>query len=349
MSSSAVELLEGLVSHYSPSGEEQEAVQYLTGEMGRLGYRAEVDEAGNAVGVRGKGPNEILLLGHIDTVPGKIEIRREGDLLHGRGTVDAKGPLACFTWAAASVKIPAKWRIRVVGAVGEEGDSRGARHLIHSLVRPAMVVIGEPSGWQALTLGYKGSLWLQYHLSQPLEHTAGRGASACEKAVKFWNGIQAMSLAYNAGQKANFEQITPTLRQMDSGCNGLQETANLRLGLRLPPGLEVAQAVNMVTHLAGDARIDLEDGVIAFKADKNTPLVRAFLSAIRKTGGCPSFTVKTGTSDMNIVGPYWQCPILAYGPGDSSLDHTPNEHIDLQEYQTAANVLRCALQLVLEG
>ncbi len=43
-------------------------------------------------------------------------------------------------------------------------------------------------------------------------------------------------------------------------------------------------------------------------------------------------TLKLGTSDMNVVGPVWQCPILAYGPGDSSLDHTPEEQIVLDDY-----------------
>ncbi len=58
----------------------------------------------------------------------------------------------------------------------------------------------------------------------------------------------------------------------------------------------------------------------------------------------PGFVVKTGTSDMNVVGPAWQCPILAYGPGDSNLDHTPNEHIHLDEYWQAVQVLELALR-----
>ena len=41
--------------------------------------------------------------------------------------------------------------------------------------------------------------------------------------------------------------------------------------------------------------------------------------------------------------PIWQCPILAYGPGDSTLDHTPHEHIDLKEYHQAINVLALVL------
>jgi len=78
---------------------------------------------------------------------------------------------------------------------------------------------------------------------------------------------------------------------------------------------------------------------VPFKAPKNTPLVRAFLRAIRAQSGQPTFKLKLGTSDMNTVGPVWKCPIVAYGPGDSSLDHTPGEYLDLEEYQRAIAVL----------
>ena len=43
----------------------------------------------------------------------------------------------------------------------------------------------------------------------------------------------------------------------------------------------------------------------------------------------------------------WDCPILAYGPGDAELDHTPQEHLDLDEYQRAIGVLREALPRVM--
>ena len=58
----------------------------------------------------------------------------------------------------------------------------------------------------------------------------------------------------------------------------------------------------------------------------------------------PRFVYKTGTSDMNVVGPVWQCPMLAYGPGDSTLDHTPDEHLHLDDYQRAIAVLAAALE-----
>ena len=74
--------------------------------------------------------------------------------------------------------------------------------------------------------------------------------------------------------------------------------------------------------------------------------MRSFLAAIRAQNdpdAKPSFVVKTGTSDMNVVAPAWRCPILAYGPGDSRLDHTPDEHVALEEYWRAVLVLERAL------
>jgi LysW-gamma-L-lysine carboxypeptidase len=46
---------------------------------------------------------------------------------------------------------------------------------------------------------------------------------------------------------------------------------------------------------------------------------------------------------MNVVAPIWNCPIVAYGPGDSALDHTPNEHILIEEYLQAIKVLETVL------
>jgi LysW-gamma-L-lysine carboxypeptidase len=42
----------------------------------------------------------------------------------------------------------------------------------------------------------------------------------------------------------------------------------------------------------------------------------------------------------------WQCPAVAYGPGDSDLDHTPQEHILISEYQRAIRVLAEVLRSV---
>lgn len=350
-------LLAGLLERYSPSTQEQPAVEYLVEQMDLLGFRASVDDAGNAVGELG--PQEgheqtILLLGHIDTVPGFIEVRQEDYLLHGRGAVDAKGPLAAFVAAACRADVRSGKHIVVVGAVEEEwATSKGARFLLdrlqpHTALAPHAVVIGEPSGWDCLTVGYKGRLLVDYALAREMGHTAGPERGPCEEAVAFWQQVVEHVREHNARRnkfrapdapERLFEQLTPSLRQICSGDNGFTEKVSMTICFRLPLDADVEELEKALISFSGDAELRFRGHEVAFRADKNTPLVRAFLKAIRAEGGTPRFQVKSGTSDMNVVGPVWNCPILAYGPGDSTLDHTPQEHVDLREYHQAIAVL----------
>jgi LysW-gamma-L-lysine carboxypeptidase len=47
---------------------------------------------------------------------------------------------------------------------------------------------------------------------------------------------------------------------------------------------------------------------------------------------------------MNVVGPAWGCPIVAYGPGDSALDHATDERSDVGEFRKGVEVLMHALR-----
>jgi acetylornithine deacetylase/succinyl-diaminopimelate desuccinylase-like protein len=120
----------------------------------------------------------------------------------------------------------------------------------------------------------------------------------------------------------------------------------MRIGFRLPPGFDVAAFSAQLSTWAQEAEVEIDlSGVeVAFQSNRTIPLSRAFIQAIRATGLRPTFKNKTGTSDMNVVGPIWGQNIVAYGPGDSRLDHTPQEHIRLDEYQHAIQVLQHVLQ-----
>jgi LysW-gamma-L-lysine carboxypeptidase len=127
---------------------------------------------------------------------------------------------------------------------------------------------------------------------------------------------------------------------MQSGDNGLEEWAELRIGVRLPTSLHPDAWYAQLQTLVGDATVVHQNYAIpAYQANKNTPLVRAFLAAIRSAGGEPGFVLKTGTADLNIIGPAWNCPAVAYGPGDSTLDHTPGERLVLADYERAVDIL----------
>jgi LysW-gamma-L-lysine carboxypeptidase len=117
----------------------------------------------------------------------------------------------------------------------------------------------------------------------------------------------------------------------------------MSIGLRLPPGVDTRRLHARLQELAAPGEIEVTGIQEGFRSPKQTPLVPPFLRAIRAAGGKPRFTLKLGTSDMTVVGPVWRCPIVTYGPGDASLDHTPAERIDLLEYGRAINVLRHVL------
>jgi [amino group carrier protein]-lysine/ornithine hydrolase len=341
ISETATELLEEMLRIPSPSTQERALGQWLVARLRAMGFAARRDEVGNVVAFWGSGPREVMLLGHMDTVPGFIPVRREGDSLVGRGAVDAKGPLAAAIAAVARQPVGAGCRFTIVGAVEEEGSSRGARHLV-SRKAPDQLVILEPSGWDAVTLGYKGSLRLRYRLSQPMGHGAGPNESAADKAIAFVRRVQDHASAQSDG-RGSFERLDARILRFHADHDGFNDTAAMTVGFRLPLNFDVPALQQQLEAWAEDAELRFEYADAAVRAEKNTPLVRAFLKGIRDAGGTPRFKMKTGTSDMNILAPVWGCPTLAYGPGDSKLDHTPGEAIDLAEFRRGVDVLTAAL------
>lgn len=336
------QLLIDLVSCYSPSKQERGAVELLVAWMNSHDFAAQIDAAGNAVGVRGvaDAANTLMLLGHIDTFPGEIPIRVVNDVLYGRGSVDAKGSLSAFAEAAAQAHIPPNWRVIVVGAVEEEiATSKGARQIAADY-QPSICIIGEPSGSERITLGYKGRLLLDFHLSCPTAHTARAEASAAEQAVQFWNDVKQWADAQNTGIDRYFDQIMPSLRSINTSTDHFTESVSLTIGFRLPPRWSPQAVLAAVQPLApASSTLNAYGMEDAYQGERANALVRGLMGAIRANGKTPGFVLKTGTSDMNVVGKVWDCPIVAYGPGDSSLDHTPDEHLPLDEYQQAVKTL----------
>ena len=356
-----IELLENCVRIPSLSGQEKNCAEFLVREMQARGFdRAFVDESGSAVGIIGTGPRQIVLLGHIDTVGGDVPVRYDGDgadrKLYGRGTVDAKGPFCAFVLAAQMAKSSmanGQWSIIVIGATEEEAaSSRGARHA-STQYQPELCVIGEPSGSDGITLGYKGRLLVKAHFEQGVVHTSRPEPTASEKAVNLWQWAKQFADGYNVDKPKMFDQIMPSLRDIKSGGNGLREWCDVLIGLRLPIEFGPAQVQSIIEAqfevIGADEGCGLEfwGPEVAFRASRDTVLARAFVDAIRAEKLRPAFKHKSGTADFNIAGPAWNCPIVAYGPGDSDLDHTPHEHVEIAEFERGVRVLVRVLQSVV--
>lgn len=339
----AVSLLTEALRTPSPTGQEDALAQFLCRALRETGIEARRDGVGNLVAGAGAGERHVIVLGHLDTVSGEIPVAMRDGRLYGRGAVDAKGPLVAALVALGRVAATARGRITVIGAVQEEGPSIGARHLT-GLPAPDYLVIAEPSGWDALVLGYKGSQRFTATLRRPSSHTAGPEATSPELLVAFWNRLRDWCATWSREARGEFDRLAPALIGMASHDDGLADVASLHIGLRLPPGIEVEEARAAVRALLPEGEFSFAAGEPAVRGGKGNQLVNAFRRAVRAEGGEPRFKVKTGTSDMNVVGPVWRCPMLAYGPGDSRLDHTPEEHVVVAEYLRAVHVLTRALE-----
>jgi len=343
----AVGLLHDMVSQPSLSCEEGPHAELLVERMAAIGFDAHTDGVGNAVGVIGLGPLTGVLIGHQDTVPGEVPVRIEDGRLYGRGSVDAKGPLATFVMASARLfaRCPdLPLRVVVVGAVEEEvPSSRGAR-FARDQYRPDFCVNGEPSGWEAMTLGYKGYLRANVRIRGGASHTAHQAATIAERGCEIWNGIHAATTGFNDGRRRIFDQLFTRLVDIKTGTDGRFDWVELALNIRLPLDLAPTAAEAWLREHIEDGTVTVQGHMPAWAGPRTTPLHRALARAIATEEGRPRYLLKTGTADINIVAPAWQCPSVTYGPGDAALDHTPNEHIVIDEYLKGIRVLERTLE-----
>lgn len=335
----AVTLLYEMLGVPSPSGDERRLAEFLERRLSEFGFRTSLDEVGNVVADIGTGSGPtVMLLSHLDTVDRPLPVRLSDGQLHGRGAVDAKGPLAAMICAAAR-SADFHGTVRVVGAVEEERLSRGGHHLVGTVPEPDALIVGEPSGWSSVVLGYKGKIDLTYRVARPPTHSTNPRRKASEVAVEFWQAL--LGILGPDADHGSFHRPAATLREVRADLLW----ACLDVDCRVPPGFDVdAFRQALLAAADDDAVVDLVRHVPAVRHPRSGPAARSLSAAIRRHGGTPRPTLKTGTSDMNTVATRWSVPAAAYGPGDSSLDHGDDEHIHVDEYLRGVGVLRTALE-----
>lgn len=345
-----VELLKGMVQRYSPTGSTGPVSDYLLEKARDLGLGAEVDEACNVIMTTGNGQRHILFLCHMDTVPGELKVHLDGPILHGRGAVDAKGCLAAAMLAVAAHKDTAKGRLTVVAVPDEEGDSSGVREIIKG-ERPDFVLVGEPSGWEGITIGYKGAMRVNYRAITDKFHSGFKHTNSAEMAVEFWGALEAFCVQESeaAGGGGLFDVVSANLLSINTTDDGRCLATEMDIDIRLPPGYDYGRMRGFMELNRTGAEVGIVGEEPPVHAPKNNDLVKALIWAIREHEGEPKFKKKTGTSDMNIAAEAWEgVPIVAYGPGDSMLDHSPDERIDVREYRRTIEILKQVIGRVLE-
>ena len=359
----AVKILEKALRLYTPSLSEKPLAEFLADKCDDLGFEnIRIDDVGNLIATKGSGAPRTMLCGHMDVVPGKIKVRRDGDLLYGRGASDAKAPLIAMLLAAADAGGDAG-TVVFVGAVDEEGNATGIKHLAsQSGLDIDYAVFGEPSGLTNVTIAYKGRLAISLRVSAADSSHASApwlSKNAIDETMRFCAAIKA-ELEGKDGPDPGTRRsasLTATVTKIGGGTshNVTPKDCEATIDIRVPVGTgckdveeRVSRVVKTVSGERGvDAFYSILDETEAFEAPHDSPLVRAFNLSVQAVKGTrPSLIRKTGTGDMNVIGSRMSVPVVTYGPGDPHKAHTINESVSISEFLDGIEVLRHTLRQI---
>jgi [amino group carrier protein]-lysine/ornithine hydrolase len=354
----AVRLLLEALKTYSVSMKEAKLSKLLRDRMRQRGFKAvRTDKAGNAIGEVGSGRPHVLFCGHMDTVPGFLKVRVEGDRIYGRGASDAKSPMCAMISAIGGSASPKGMKVTMACVTREEGDSLGVETLIESGGDYDYAVFGEPAGAAKITIGYRGRTAARVTVRTHGGHASSSWAhpSAVDESL----GIMSLIKEYekkNTVDGDHYRSLSASLTVIRGGSysNVIPKRCEMTFDVRIPSGTNSSRVKEDITALVEgharmrggiDAKVEFDGSTEAYDAPLDSVVVRGFQRSILKSLSTrPVLTHKTGTGDMNTLAERMGIPCVTYGPADSNLGHTEMEFVDIPDYLGAIKVLSGALR-----
>lgn len=350
-------MLKEALNLYTLSKHEGPMAEFLVAKCGELGFEdVRIDEVGNVIARKGSGSPNIILCGHMDVVPGKVQVRVEGDHMYGRGASDAKAPLMAMLFAAAGMPEDSG-TITFVGAIDEEGNATGIKNLVKEKMDADYAIFGEPSGIKQVTIAYKGRLAINLRVrSKDSSHASAPWLSknAITESMAFAAKLKEELEGGQEG-KSKGAMLTATITMIKGGTshNVTPSECETIFDIRIPVGGSCKETERRVATLVREAGRQLGvdpfysilDETEPFEAPHNSPLVRAFtLGILEMEEERPLLVRKTGTGDMNVIGYQWKIPVVTYGPGDPHESHTKDEKVSITEYLRGIEILKVTLK-----
>ena len=313
----AVDLLQELVAIPSVTGEEAALLDFVESRCKPAGWKAEWTDV-----TRGRrnlflhgGRASVVFMTHADTVPPFLAARRQGGVLYGRGSCDAKASLAAMA-AALRVLAGDGLEAGLLVLVGEERGSDGALAANRNPHPAQFIVGGEPTG-NRFVAGGKGALRVAAesrgvagHSSQPES-----GRSAVPPLLDFLADLRALSWP----EDPVFGRTTANIGVLEGGTapNVIAETARAEILFRT--GVAVDRVLEGLAPIAQN-RVTLS---VSYRSEP-----ALFRCPRGRRGEVVSFAC-----DLPLL-PSWGEPILV-GPGSILDAHTAGEKVDLAEVEAA--------------
>ena len=343
-----------IISAYSPSGSEQSVANILKEELTSKGLPAQIDRVGNVISEIGTGPVSVLLCGHMDTVPGELPVKVEGDIISGRGACDAKGALASLLFAferlaEANRSSGVGGRVVFAGVTEEERSSSGLSEIIRNNLRADYAIFGEPAGISKVTIGYRGHLTSRIEIITPEVHASAPKLStnSAELLFELYGRIKR---DLGTGLQDSTDKVSVALTEVASGTahNVIPGTTRATIDIRIPQGETTVKIRNKIEEVVREERSKKTDATISLSFDEPTEpyrvrpdslIVRAVNRTLLKKGEKMQLISKSGTGDMNTYAHAFGIDAITYGPGEAKLSHTSEEKISVKEILACADVI----------
>lgn len=373
----ALSFAQDLIRIPSPPGGEGEVAGRVLHEMEALDFdEVRMDRMGNVIGIirgSGGGPS-VMLNSHLDVVaegdPGQWEHPPfggvvAGGFLHGRGSMDIKGPLAIQTYAAAALKGRAPGDVIAAHTVFEERGGWGMEALLASKeVEPSAVIIGEATKGD-ITTGHRGRGEIEIVIRGLAGHASapGRAKNALDLVPQVLGAIR------NLAQTQPEDPVLGRASMVSTGIDVLPESRNVipdevvvvvdwrvlpgsthdsllaqveeavRLEIpSVPEGMEIEVRMareDQTTHTGLSERRDLFTP--GFLMDAEDPIILAAAKAVGRQSGEGMAAIRPWTfaTDGGWSKGVFGIPTLGFAPGEERFAHTNRERLELEEARWA--------------
>lgn len=339
---------------------EAAVAEYVASFLQRLGVEVTLQEVfpgrANVIGrLRGAGGGGQTLAfnTHMDTVPEGTGWTHDpfggevvGKLLYGRGSADAKGPLAGFL-AAVEAMVASGVRLRgdllVTAVVDEETGSAGARKLVPSIAAD-LVVVGEPTSMQ-VGIAHRGSLRPVVVVTGRTAHSSRpeQGVNAIYQSIPVLEAFRAYAdrIRDRAHPLCGSPSAAVTMMSAGVAENVIPGRCEITLDRRMIPGERESDVVSEIEELISEHRGVAVERYLATTGSASElvaghPLVDLALASASTATGRPSAVIGlSGACDMTHFRARG-IPCVVLGPGDSGQAHQPDEHISVRELNEGA-------------
>lgn len=320
----------------------------------RYSYR---DAAGvekiNLVAQTAPGLAELALVCHTDTVPCEPEALRpsiRGGKLHGRGSCDVKGFLACILAAVSRVDLQSlKKPLAVVLTADEEVGCIGAKFLARKKAfRARRMIIGEPTGLRPVRAG-KGYALGEIVVRGKQAHSAypEHGHSAIFDAARVVTALERVARKLRRHKNRAFDPPFTTLNvgliQGGTAKNIIPGECRITVEWRPVPGQDIHWAARLIGEAMAsvrgiDATFEVQRLQPPFEPSPSDELASLVASlAHRRPAAVPFGTEAAHLSSLTEEA-------IVFGAGDMTVAHTGHEYVPLKELNACTKHLTAIIE-----